>query len=335
MKKLLTCLLAVSAMLMAGVTVAAEPVAVEPRPAEINVAYFLEWPSPNQFAQLKQTYDSALGLKVNWISFSNGSEMNAAMVSGDVQIAYSQGHVPFLVGVTEGLDLTMVGVSVGYSQSDSCVLANDSGITRGNVSELEGKKVATLFGSVSHYKLLKVLRHLKIDEDKVEIILTDDDASAAAALRNGDVVMACVSGSALRSIADVGTPLMSTAELEAVGLRVFNIVTVPTDFMSQYAEIVQGFMDVTEASNNQWKLNPDPMRATIARAAGMDRTGSDNALEHFSFPTATEQRSRQWMGSAVVDYTKELADFFVAQKRLPKSLSRGDYNKHITTRFLR
>jgi taurine transport system substrate-binding protein len=94
-------------------------------------------------------------------------------------------------------------------------------------------------------------------------------------------------------------------------------------------------MDVTEASNNQWKLNPDPMRATIARAAGMDREGSDNALKGFSFPTATEQRSRQWMGRAVVDYTKELADFFVAQRRLPKSLSRGDYNKHITTRFLR
>ena len=89
MKKLLTCLFAASAMLMAGVTVAAEPVAAEPvaaepRPAEINVAYFLEWPSPNQFAQLKQTYDSALGLKVNWISFSNGSEMNSAMVSCDL-----------------------------------------------------------------------------------------------------------------------------------------------------------------------------------------------------------------------------------------------------------
>jgi taurine transport system substrate-binding protein len=330
MKKLLACLIATTAVSMAGVTNAAGT-----KPAEINVAYFLEWPSPNQFAQLKNTYDTALGVKVNWLPFENGNEMNAAMASGEVQIAYSQGHVPFLVGVTEGLDLTMVGVAVGYTENDNCMLANGSSITRGNASQLEGKKVATQAGSVSHYQLLKLLERVKVDHSKVDILPMEDGASAAAALRSGEVVMACVSGSALRSIADTGKPLLSAAEQEEFGLRIFNIVTVPTSFMEAHADLVQGFMDVTEASNNQWKANPNPMRATIARAAGMDRAGSDTALMGFSFPSAIEQKSHHWMGKSVVDYTKEIADFFVAQGRLPRSLSRSDYNSHITTRFLR
>ncbi|MDE0236227.1 MAG: hypothetical protein OXN95_03260, partial [bacterium] len=32
---------------------------------ELNVAYFLEWPTANQVAQAEQTYDDALGLTVN------------------------------------------------------------------------------------------------------------------------------------------------------------------------------------------------------------------------------------------------------------------------------
>ena len=330
MKKFLACLIAASTVLMAGVTNAAGT-----KPAEINVAYFLGWPSPNQFSQLKKTYDAALGVKVNWIAFDNGSEMNAAMASGEIQIAYSQGHVPFLVGVTEGLELTMVGIAVEYSANDLCVLAKNSAINRGNASQLEGSKVATLAGSVSHFKLLKLLEWLKVDQSKVEIILMDDGESAAAALLGGNVVMACVSGAALRSLADTGKPLLSATEQEEFGLRIFNIVTVATSFMDEHAGLVQGFMDVTEASNNQWKANPNPMRAAIARAAAMDRVGSDTALAGFSFLSASEQKSNHWMGKAVVDYTRDIADFFVEQQRLPRALSRNDYNSHITTRFLR
>ena len=35
---------------------------------EITVAYFLEWPTPNQFAQTNKMYEEALGVKVNLLS---------------------------------------------------------------------------------------------------------------------------------------------------------------------------------------------------------------------------------------------------------------------------
>ena len=58
---------------------------------ELTVAYFLEWPTPNQFAQANKIYEKELGVKVNWVSFDAGTAMSAAMASGDVHISFSQG----------------------------------------------------------------------------------------------------------------------------------------------------------------------------------------------------------------------------------------------------
>ena len=64
---------------------------------EITVAYFLEWPMPFEYAKVNGTYDEELGVKVNWVSFDTGTAMSAAMASGDVHMAVSQGAPPFVV----------------------------------------------------------------------------------------------------------------------------------------------------------------------------------------------------------------------------------------------
>ena len=79
---------------------------------EITVAYFLEWPMPFQYAKVNGTYDEEMGVKVNWVSFDTGTAMSAAMASGDVQIAVSQGVPPFVVAVSAGQDLQIVDVAV-------------------------------------------------------------------------------------------------------------------------------------------------------------------------------------------------------------------------------
>jgi len=307
--------------------------AAGPKPTEISVGYILQWPTPAQFAQATKTFDSALGLKVNWVPFASGNDMNAALAENRLQIAYAQGHVPFLVGLSQGLDLTMVGIAVGYPDSDNCILADNTGITRDNASLLEGNKVAVEVGSVSHYRLLRLLEHLEVDPSRVEIVATADGTATASALQQGEVVMACASGGALRAISTLGKPLLSGAELEAIGLRLFDTVTVSTAFMNEHAEIVQAFMDVVEATNKQWGINPEPMRAAIARAAQMGQAGASRRLEDFSFPTAAQQKSESWMGSVIPTYSKNLADFFVAQGQLGEALA--NYDRFITTRFLR
>ena len=105
---------------------------------ELNVAYFLEWPTANQVAQAEETYDEALGLTVNWIPFASGGDMAQAMESGDIDISYSQGLTPFANFVTGGSDLLLVGVAVSYADADNCVANPDLGITAGNAAQTLG-----------------------------------------------------------------------------------------------------------------------------------------------------------------------------------------------------
>jgi len=79
---------------------------------DLTVAYFLEWPTPNQFAQVKKIYDKELGVKIKWVSFDAGTAMSAAMASGDVQISFSHGIPPFVIATSAGQDIQIVDIAV-------------------------------------------------------------------------------------------------------------------------------------------------------------------------------------------------------------------------------
>ena len=223
---------------------------------KVTVAYFLEWPTANQVAQVDKTYDEALGVEVEWRAFGNGNEMTQAMVSGDVDIAYSQGFVPFVVGVTNGAPLKLVGDRGQLSENDLCIVRDDAGITQANAKELEGKKVATPTGNVTHYKLLRTLEHLGVDASKVEIVQMNG-ADAAVALVRGDVTMACAFGGPIDRMKTVGKPLMTGAEQEAVGINTFDIISVTDSFAAEHPDLVRKFLAVTEAANVAYKADPD------------------------------------------------------------------------------
>ncbi len=302
------------------------------KPDEITVAYFLEWPTANQVAQMEDTYSDKMGVKVNWRAFGNGNEMSQAMASGNVQIAYSQGLVPYVVAVSSGLPLKLVGVAVSYAEADNCVVSEASGITQANAKELEGKKVATPIGNVTHYKLLRMLDHLGVDATKVDMVQMNG-ADAAVAFARGDVVMGCAFGGPLQRMKESGKELMTAAEQEAIGIRVFDVVSVTEEFATNYPDLVRQFMQITDEANKAYTADPDKYVATISKAAGMEMGATKDMLGMFTFPTAEEQASDAWLGGTVQDFTKQVADFFVAQGQLDKALD--DYSGSIDASFLK
>ena len=302
------------------------------RPAQINVAYFQQWPAPVQFAQARQTFGRVLGLRVNWLPFDNSRQMADALGAGDVQIAYSLGQVPFLAAIDRGLDLRMVAVAVGYPDHDNCIVRADAGIDRHNPAALQGQNVALRVGSVSHFRLNAMLRHLGVDPARVKILPARDGAEALQSLSRGDAVMACAHGASLRAMAALGEPLLSGAELEALGLLLFDTVAVTPSFAGQHADLLRAFLQVTDAANRQWRQNPDSMRSAIARASRMNRSSANHVLQRLHFPLAAEQKTDAWMGAAIADYSAELARFFVRHGQLESSMD--TYEHYVTTRFL-
>jgi taurine transport system substrate-binding protein len=324
MKRLLTSIAAAAAMLVAAVGGAK---ALD----EITVAYFLEWPTANQVAQLEQTYDKEMGVKINWRAFGNGNEMSQAMASGNVHIAYSQGLVPFVVAVSNGLPLKLVGVAVSYAEADNCVVSKASGVTKDNAKKLEGMKIGTPIGNVTHYKLLRMLDHLGVDATKVNMVQMNG-ADAAVAFARGDIAMGCAFGGPMLRMLESGNLLMTAAEQEAIGIRVFDVVSVTEEFMNDHGDLLQKFMDITDRANAAYNADKSASLATIAKAAGMDEAGAKALLDMFSFPSKADQASDAWLGGTVQKFTKSVADFFVEQKQLDKALD--SYDSSVSAKFV-
>lgn len=299
-------------------------------PEQVTVGYFLEWPTASQVAQVEKQYDQAMGVKVNWRAFDSGTAMSAAMASGDVDMAYSQGLVPFTVAVSQGLPITMVGIAVSYAENDNCVVSKRSGVDKASAAKLSGQAVAVPFGTVAHYKMLKVLSHLDVDSRKLKL-LDMAPADGAAALARGDVAMACGWGGALRRMKQYGEVLMSAKEQEALGIRVFDVISASNRFAEKYPQMVTRFLKVTDDANRAYQQNPQKYLPTIAKASGMQKDDAEKVLNLFEFPLKSQQLSQQWLGGTVQTYTKAVADFFVQHKQIPRALD--DYSGTIDTRF--
>ncbi len=298
---------------------------------EVTVAYFLEWPTANQVAQMEETYDKEMGVKLKWRAFGNGNEMTQAMVSGDVQIAYSQGFVPFVVGVSTGAPIRLVGIAVTYAENDNCIVRNDAGITKENAKDLEGKKIATPIGNVTHYKLLRTLDHLGVDSNKVNLVQMNPP-DGAVALARGDVAMACGFGGALTRMREYGEPLMTGAEQEAIGINTFDIVSVTNKFAEEHPDLVEKFMAVTEAANAAYKSNPDAAYPIVAKASGMDMDSTKSTMANFGFPSAADQKGPNWLGGGVQAMTKGVADVMVEAGGMDAALD--DYSAFVDDNYL-
>ena len=106
---------------------------------EVRIAFFLEWASPNQEDKVKGAFAKAFGVPVKWTNFATGGEMTEAMMSGDIDISYSQGLTPFVNAANSKKPITLVDVSILYGmKGTTCVVSNASGITKANASSLRG-----------------------------------------------------------------------------------------------------------------------------------------------------------------------------------------------------
>ncbi|MCC5971227.1 MAG: ABC transporter substrate-binding protein [Pararhodobacter sp.] len=286
---------------------------------EITVAYFLEWPTPNQFAQAEELYDEALGVRVNWRAFETGVQMSAAMAGGAVQIAFSQGVPPFVVASSAGLDIELVGVAVTYDDNDNCVVHESEGITAENALELEGKRVAVPLGTAAHYGMLRQMEHFGVDTTTMSIVDLSP-ADGAAAISRGDVAMACGWGGGLRRMLDYGNVLLTGAEKRALGIRIFDVVSVESNFAAENPELVARFLRVTDDMNSRFATDREAMLPVIADAAGMDMDGTVATIDGFGFPLIEEQLGAEWMGGGLQEFIKTVADFFVAQGTIDSAL---------------
>ena len=315
MKRTIAAILAAAALVAAS----APGATAAEKPESITVAYFPEWPTANQVAQAERWYDEAMGLEVRWRPFDSGVQMADAMVAGEVDVSYSMGIIPFMGAVSGGAPLTAVGIAVSYAENDNCAVHYKAAIDKANAHELEGKKIAVPFGTVTHYKLLRTLDFLGVDTGKLDLV-DMVSAKGAEALARGEVTMACGWGGALRRMLGKNRVLMSAREQTRIGIRTFDVVAVTNDFAEAHPDLVTAFLRVSDRAADYLDDDPDEAEPIIAEAAGLSLKESNILLSRFQFYTRDAQLTSTWMRGGVQAFTKEVADFYVAQGAMPKAL---------------
>ena len=254
---------------------------------EINVAFFLEWATPNMIAKVDKSYDKAMGVDVNWVDFTTGTAMTEAMLAGDIDISYSQGLAPFVTAIQQGAPLKMVGIAVVYEAND-CFVRNGLGIDASNASELEGKTVAVPLNTMADFAFRKYMSHYDVDISTMKIV---DQAppDGAKSLADGAVDMACIFGGASAQAAgEVGTPIMSSQAKVDAGIGSFDVVSVTEKFATENPDLVKSFLEATDEVNSFWK-GTDEQYEIVAEASGMDMETTKAQVNAFIVPSNKEQ----------------------------------------------
>jgi len=314
--------IALSTILFSQITRAAD---------EVNVAFFLEWATPNQEAKVKKVYDEAMGVKINWTNFATGVEMTEAMLSGDIDISYSQGMTPFVNAVNAKAPIKIVDVAVEYGMGGTgCVVSNSSGISKANAADLEGQKVAVPLNTMADYAFRMIMSHLGADASKVNVV-DMEPADGAVALVDGNVVMACMFGkNSIDKALEKGAMLMTTAEATAAGITSFDITSATDKFIKENPELLRSFLEVTAEANANYAAGNADM-SVIAKDAGMTLEKTKNQMSGFKFPTPAEQKSTWFSSGGKVEGMLSFMGKMFATAENP---ALSDYSKTINTSFL-
>jgi taurine transport system substrate-binding protein len=298
---------------------------------EVRIAFFLEWASPNQEDKVKGAFAKAFGVPVKWTNFATGGEMTEAMMSGDIDISYSQGLTPFVNAVNSKKPITLVDVSILYGmKGTTCVVANSAGISKANASQLEGKKVAVALGTMADYVFKETMRVVGADPKKMTIIdMVPEDS--AVALANGDVAMSCLFGkksigTALKS----GKLMLSVKEASDAGIAGIDVTSVTNKFMKENPGMVKTFLEITHAANDRYKAGKSDF-AVIAKDATTTVADTKDQMASFGFPSTKEQK-KEYFGKKgiLMTYLNVMGNMFATAE----NPALKNYSKVVTTKYL-
>lgn len=319
MKKILTALSAAT-LLASSPAMAAD---------EVNVAFFLEWATPNMIAKAEQAYDDAMGVKVNWINFDAGTAMTEAMLAGDIDISYSQGLAPFITAVNANAPIKTVGIAVEYF-ANPCVVASGSGITADNASELEGQTVAVPLATMADYSFRMQMMALDVDIDSITVV-DQVPADAAVSLADGSIAMACLfGGDSIKRALESGEKLMSDDEMAAAGIISFDVISVTEKFAQEQPDMLKTFLEVTDAANAAYAADQSKLNI-IAKESGMSEETTVNQMNGMTFPSAAEQMSKYFSEGGLAGQAYDIVGGAFATDENP---AREDYSAVIDSSFL-
>lgn len=287
-------------------------------------------PTPMQIAAAEDKYSEAMGYDVEWRKFAAGTDVIAAMASGDVVLA-ELGSSPLAIATSQGVPIQLFMLAQVIGEAESLIAREGSEIT--SLEDLKGKRVAVPVGSTAHYSLMGALKHSGISEDDITIMNMPPDQIAAA--WEQDAIDAAFVWQPVQSkLRENGEMVVGADQTAEWGYPTFDGWVVNTEFAAENPEAVAAFVKVTNEANAAYLDDPDAWTPdseaiqTIAERTGADPEQIPGILKGFTFLPIEEQVKPAWMGGQLATAMQDTAAFLKGAGRIDTVAD--DYTTFVT-----
>lgn len=291
-----------------------EPVVGDTRwPAEVRIG-FQTIPNGEAIVRhqgwLEESLTREAGVAVRWVNFASGSDVNAALASGDIDIGLL-GSTLFATGVERGVPYKLIWIHNVIGDNEALGVRANAGID--DVADLVGKAVATPFGSTTHYTLLSAIRDGGLSPAQVRLLdMKPQDITAAWA--RGDIDAAYVWEPTLSLLlAEGGRVLVSSADLVERGVVTADLGVVQAEFLQRYPQVVEAYL---AAQVRAVRLIQDDPAAAAAIVGDLFDLPADEMIQQMRtlvFVDGCGQVSARWLGHDIAQVIEDTAKFLHGQ----------------------
>jgi taurine transport system substrate-binding protein len=305
-------------------------------PDTVRVSFFVET-KPTMIAKGEGWFEKMAGGKINWTEAGSGAEIHTAFAARSVDIGLAIGSSATAAGISQKLPYELIGVVDNIGPAEDMIVRTAANIK--SPADFKGKKVATPFGSTSHFRLLGFLKTNGLSEKDVTVLDLKPDAEVAAWTR-GDIDAAYVWSPAKAKMLEAGGEHFETYRaLDAAGYVIADLIVAGTDFSKAYPDAVTGFLHAYRNALEMYKAKPADAATIVAKQAGVTPEVAARDMGEYDFVTFERQLSPEWLGSPgkpgkFAGVLKSTADFLVVQKSLRAAPGLDAFDNAINTTFL-
>ncbi len=306
-------------------------------PEKVNLGFFTET-KPTMIAKGLGWFDEAVGSKISWTEMGSGAEINTAIVGGSCDIGLATGSVATSAGIAQGLPFQLIGIVDNIGPAEEMVVRSSAGLR--TAADFKGKKLATPFGSTSHFRLLGFLKTNGLTQRDVTVLDMKPAAIQAAWAKN-EIDGAYVWSPAKSKLIEAGGELFRTSEaLEKAGYVIADLIIVRTEFGKAYPDAVVGFLKSYGRALDMWRQKPDEAAEIVGKQAGVSTAVAMADMKEYDFVPLADQAGPRWLGTAAApgkfaETLKSTADFLVEQRSIRTAPALDVFHKAINTDFIR
>jgi sulfonate transport system substrate-binding protein len=196
--------------------------------------------------------------------YATGVDALNALQAGETDMV--QAGVPAIGAILRGMDLVFFGnfsgnaTKLGSDATLALIAGKDSGIVKGDLKSLKGKKIATSFGTINHLYILGLLEKAGLTPTDVTLVNTPPPEMNVALLAKGVDAYVCWDPVPVIGMKDVPGAIEVIRGGDVISYLGFNIALRP--WAEKNGETIEKFLaGVSEA--DQWMRKNPKLAAAI------------------------------------------------------------------------